>query len=133
MKTEKRPMHRPKMALERLYIIDRQISLGKFPNTNELAKTVIEHLRLDGLSISTISRDIEFMKWQLDAPIEYDALNRGYYYTKKFYRLPAGFTGEENMLALGMAKSILSMYRNTPLYEASNNLLESIIAPLASD
>ena len=121
------------MALERLYIIDQQIALGGYPNTNELAKTVIEQLRLDGLSISTISRDIEFMKWQLDAPIEYDAFNRGYYYSQKTFRLPAGFAGEENMLALGMAKNILSLYRETPLYEASVKLLDSIVAPLAAD
>ena len=133
MKNDKRSLNRPKMTLERLYIIDRQIASGKYPNTNELAKAVIRQLRLDGLSISTISRDIEFMKWQLDAPIEYDALNRGYFYTKKYFRLPAGFAGEENMLALGMAKNILSLYRGTPLYEASVNLLESIVAPLASD
>ena len=121
------------MALERLYIIDQQIASGKYPNTNELAKTVIEQLRLDTLSISTISRDIEFMKWQLDAPIEYDAYHRGYYYSQKTFRLPAGFAGEENMLALGMAKNILSLYRETPLYEPSVKLLESIVAPLAAD
>ena len=37
------------------------------------------------------------------------------------------------MLALGMAKSILSLYRETPLYEAAVTLLESITAPLAAD
>jgi predicted DNA-binding transcriptional regulator YafY len=85
------------------------------------------------VSIPTISRDIQFMRDQLLAPIEYDPLNKGYYYSKKYYRLPAGFTSAEDLLALGMAKSILSLYRETPLYEASNNLLESIIAPIASD
>jgi predicted DNA-binding transcriptional regulator YafY len=84
-------------------------------------------------SISTISRDIEFMRDQLLAPIEYDTSNRGYYYTKKLYRLPAGFTSAEDLLALGMAKSILSLYRETPLFEAANHLLESLIAPIASD
>jgi predicted DNA-binding transcriptional regulator YafY len=73
------------------------------------------------------------MRDQLLAPIEYDTFNRGYYYTQKYYRLPAGFTSAEDLLALGMAKSILSLYRETPLFEASNHLLESIIAPIASD
>jgi predicted DNA-binding transcriptional regulator YafY len=85
------------------------------------------------MSVSTISRDIEFMKDQLLAPIEYDPFNRGYYYTQKTYRLPAVFTSAENLLALGMAKSILSLYRETPLFEASSHLLESIIAPIISD
>ena len=84
-------------------------------------------------SVSTISRDIEFMRDQLLAPIEYDPLNRGYYYTQKTYRLPAGFTSAEDLLALGMAKNILALYRNTPIYDSAHHLLDSITAPLASE
>jgi predicted DNA-binding transcriptional regulator YafY len=73
------------------------------------------------------------MREHLLAPIEYDPLNRGYYYSQKTYRLPAGFTSAEDLLALGMAKSILSLYRETPLYDASCHLLVSIITPIASD
>jgi predicted DNA-binding transcriptional regulator YafY len=128
MKTEKKPsrLSLPKTALPRIYRIDAEIATGKFPNSDDLA-------RMCEKTISTIYRDIDFMRDQLLAPIEYDALNRGYYYTQKTYRLPAGFTSAEEMLALGMAKSILSLYRGTPLYEASANLLESIITPIARD
>jgi predicted DNA-binding transcriptional regulator YafY len=35
------------------------------------------------------------------------------------------------MLALGMAKSLITLYRGTPLYPASRELLDSITAPLA--
>jgi predicted DNA-binding transcriptional regulator YafY len=128
MKAEKRPsrVSLPKTALPRIYRIDAAIASGEFPNSDDLA-------RMCETSISTISRDIEFMREQLLAPIEYDPFNRGYYYSKKTYRLPAGFTSAEDLLALGMAKSILSLYRGTPLFEASSQLLESIIAPIASD
>ncbi|MDR1948683.1 MAG: hypothetical protein LBQ38_04760 [Spirochaetaceae bacterium] len=71
------------------------------------------------------------MKNSLGAPIEYDAYHRGYYYSEKTFRLPGSFTTAENMQALGMAKTLLSLYRNTPLYGAARNLLESITAPLA--
>ena len=73
------------------------------------------------------------MKDRLYAPIGYDAFRRGYYYTEKTYRVIPGYANAENVLALGMAKSILSLYRETPLYDASVRLLESITAPLASD
>jgi predicted DNA-binding transcriptional regulator YafY len=115
-----------KTALPRIYRIDAEIASGKFPNSGYLAE-VCE------TSVATISRDIAFMKDQLFAPIEYDAFNRGYCYTKKLYRLPAGFSGAEDLLALGMAKSILSLYRETPLYKAASQLLESITAPIVSD
>jgi predicted DNA-binding transcriptional regulator YafY len=73
------------------------------------------------------------MRDRLDAPIAYDALHRGYYYTKKAYRLPAGYTSSQDMLALGMVKTLLTLYRNTPLHDAADHLLDSITAPLAAD
>jgi predicted DNA-binding transcriptional regulator YafY len=128
MKTGKKPSRvtLPKTALPRIYRIDAKIASGEYPNSDDLAD-------LCETSVSTISRDIEFMREQLLAPVEYDPLNRGYHYTKERYRLPAGFTSADDLLALGMAKSILSLYRETPLYEASSHLLESITTPLASD
>ena len=125
-KRKKARLSQPKTALPRIYRIDGEIAAGKYPNSGDLA-------RLCETSISTISRDVEFMRDQLGAPIEYDTFRRGYCYAKKTFRLPAGFAGADNLLALGMAKNILSLIRGTPLYEKSSNLLESILAPVASD
>jgi predicted DNA-binding transcriptional regulator YafY len=129
MNTEKRPTRAslPKTALPRICFIDREIASGKFPNTQYLAE------KYEGVSVSTIGRDIAFMKDQLGAPVEYDALRRGYYYSEPRYRIPGSFASAEDLLALGMAKNILSLYRDTPLYEAAGNLLDSITAPLAQD
>jgi predicted DNA-binding transcriptional regulator YafY len=133
MKTEKKPVRAspPKSALARLYLIDQQIASGKYPNT----KYLVEYLRnpWGKTSVSTISRDIDFMRDRLNAPIEYDALHRGYYYSKLNYRIPLGFSGADELLALGMVKNILALYRNTPIYNAAHHLLDSITAPLASE
>jgi predicted DNA-binding transcriptional regulator YafY len=129
MENEKKPARAsiPKSGLARLYFIDQQIASGKYPNTGYLAK------KWEGISVSTISRDIEFMKDRLNAPIEYDALHRGYYYSEPHYRIPMGFSGADELLALGMAKNILTLYKDTPIYDAAHHLLDSIIAPLASE
>jgi predicted DNA-binding transcriptional regulator YafY len=113
----------PKTALPRLYRIDEMIASDRYPSTRDMAEAY-------ETSMSSISRDIDFMKNSLGAPIEYDALHRGYYYSEKTFRLPGSFTTVENMQALGMAKTLLSLYRDTPLYDAARNLLESITAPL---
>jgi predicted DNA-binding transcriptional regulator YafY len=128
METEKQPsrVSLTKPGLHRIYRIDAAIASGRYPNSEDLAS-------MCGTSIATISRDIDFLKKRFLAPIDYDTFNRGYYYTKKTFRLPACFSSGEDLVALGMAKSILTLYRETPLYEASVNLLESIIAPIASD
>jgi predicted DNA-binding transcriptional regulator YafY len=113
----------PRASLSRIYYIDREIATGKYPNADTLA---------DGYetSPSTIHRDIDYMRYSLDAPIEYDALYRGYYYTLKTFRLPARFAAAEDMLALGMAKSLLKLYRETPLYDSAKRLLDEITSPL---
>jgi predicted DNA-binding transcriptional regulator YafY len=128
MKTEKKPARKamPKTGLPMLYRIEKEIASGKYPNSDDLA-------RMLETSISTISRDIEFMRDQLRAPIEYDPQNRGFYFTKKTFRLPASFTSAEDLLALCMARSIFSLYKDTPLYDASRQFLESITTPISTD
>jgi len=121
----------PKSALARLYLIDQRIASGVYPN----AKQLVEYLRepWGKVSIATVGRDIAFMRDRLNAPIDYDAKNRGIYYTEPNYRIPMGFSGADELLALGMAKNILNLYRDTPIYDAAHKLLVSITAPLASE
>jgi predicted DNA-binding transcriptional regulator YafY len=114
----------PKLALARIYLIDREIASGKYPNVRYFVE---KH----EYRSATIYRDIEYMKYSLHAPIEYDAKRRGYYYSEKSFRLPARYANANDMLALGMAKSLLELYKNTPLYESAKRLLEDITAPLS--
>jgi predicted DNA-binding transcriptional regulator YafY len=116
----------PRLSLPRIYLIDARIASGRFPNTSGLAREF-------EVSESTISRDIELMRDRLNAPIEYDARHRGYYYAEKTYRLPAGYASAQDMLALGMVKNLLTLYRNTPLYDTAALLLSGITAPLDAD
>jgi predicted DNA-binding transcriptional regulator YafY len=110
--------------LSRIYFIDRKIASGNYPNTRQLAEEY-------EVGTATISRDIEFLRDRMGAPVEYDTQRRGYYYSDKNYRLPAAFSRPEDMLALGMARSLLTLYRDTPIYPASKELLDSITAPLS--
>jgi len=116
----------PKTAIHRIYHIDREIASGKYPNTGKLA-AVFE------TGTVTISRDIEFMRDMMNAPIEYDFKRKGYYYSEKTYRLPAAFVSAEEVLAMGMAKSLMSLYKDTPIYASIRQLMESITAPLTDD
>jgi predicted DNA-binding transcriptional regulator YafY len=111
--------------LSRIYFIDRKIAAGNYPSTRQLAEEY-------EVGTATISRDIEFLRDRMDAPIEYDTHRRGYYYSDKNYRLPAALSRPEDMLALGMAKNLITLYQGTPLYAASKELLDSIAAPLSA-
>jgi len=116
----------PRAVLARIYHIDREIASGKYPNANDLAQSY-------ECGVATIHRDIEYMRYFLYAPIEYCAKNRGWYYEEKSFRLPARFASANDMLALGMAKSLLTLYKDTPLYESAQRLLKDITAPLSSE
>jgi predicted DNA-binding transcriptional regulator YafY len=109
--------------LSRIYFIDRKIASGNYPSTRQLAEEY-------EVGTATISRDIEFLRDRMGAPIEYDSRRRGYYYSEKDYRLPGAFSRPEDMLALGMVKSLITLYQDTPLYSASKGLLDTITAPL---
>jgi len=128
MGKEKKPARAsvPKSALSRLYFIDEEISSGKYPTAAKLANEW-------GTSVSTITRDIKDMREVFNAPIKYDAIKRGFYYSEPKFRIPMGFAGADELLALGMTKSILAMYKDTPIYHAANNLLNCIIAPMAAE
>jgi predicted DNA-binding transcriptional regulator YafY len=116
----------PKSALARIYFIDRKIAAGSYPTVRSLAEEY-------EAGTATICRDIEFMRYRLDAPIKFSHKYNGYYYEEKTYRLPARFASSEDMLALGMAKTLLNFYRNTPLYEPARKLLDGITAPLSGE
>ena len=113
----------PKTAVPRIYFIDSEISAGRYPNVTTLAKKY-------ETSASTINRDIAYMRDMMGAPIEYDFFKKGFFYTEKTFRLPAAYASADDLLALGIAKNLLDLYRDTPIHEAALNLLESISTPL---
>jgi predicted DNA-binding transcriptional regulator YafY len=122
----------PKSALARLYFIDEQIASGKRPTTAWLAKNC------GGVSISTIGRDIRFMKETLKAPIKYDSYihlgkSQGFIYTEPKYRIPLGFSSSDELLALSIVRSFLTIYKDTPIFNSAHNLLNSIIAPIEAE
>jgi len=116
----------PKASLPRIYFIDRKIAEGSYPNVPDLAKEY-------ETSLSTINRDIAYMRDMLEAPIAYDFFKKGFYYTEKTFRLTAVYATADDLLALGMAKNLMELYKDTPVYDAALNLLENITAPLQDD
>ena len=113
----------PKPAIFRIYKIDQEISKGRYPNAPFLAEKLFT-------SLSSINRDIAYMRDMLDAPIEYDFFKKGFYYKEKTFRLSASYASAEDLLALSMAKSLLELYRDTPIYGTALNLLENISVPI---
>jgi predicted DNA-binding transcriptional regulator YafY len=116
----------PKTAVPRIYFIDQEIASGSYPNAPDMAKKY-------ETSLSSINRDISYMRDMLGAPIKYDFFKKGFFYTKKTFRLSAAYATADDLLALGMVKKLMEYYKNTPIHNAALNLLESISAPLRDE
>lgn len=112
MATEKRHIDNHLM-LERLSKIHAKIKSGCYPNTHQLAFDL-------GVSIPTISRDIEFLRDRFYAPIEYDASQRGYYYEKDF-DMPLNLISSKDVLFLSLVKQLMTQYEGSPIYNVSVN------------
>jgi proteasome accessory factor B len=93
--------------LERMLRIHEKLQQGAFPNCTQLAGEIETSTR-------TIKRDIDFMKYRLDLPIEYDAQRYGYYYSGKVDRFPSLPITEAELFALLVAHKTIAQYRGTP-------------------
>jgi len=82
-----------KVKLSRIARIDMEIRSGKYPNSEELA---------DELEVSprTILRDIDYLRYSYDAPIEYDFNKRGFYYTEPSFFIRSVMLSKEELEAI---------------------------------
>ena len=103
----------------RLLFIDREISTGKYPNCGQLAEEY-------EVSSKTIQRDLDYMKYQLDAPLQYSAKHRGYYYTENNYKLPAIDIKESDLFAVYLADKLLIQYEGTAIYNSLCSVFKKI-------
>ncbi len=103
----------------RLLFIDREINTGRYPNCGKLAKDY-------EVSNKTIQRDLDYMRYQLDAPIEYSARHRGYYYTEPNYKLPAIDIKESDLFAVYLADKLLIQYEGTAIYDSLCSVFKKI-------
>ena len=96
---------RPPLA--RMMQLHAQLQARKFPNCRKLAHEL-------EVSAKTIQRDIEFMRYQLGLPIEYDQLHFGFVYTEPVTSFPSIQVSEGEIVALFVAQKALQQYRGTP-------------------
>ncbi len=88
--------------------IHKIVRLGRFPNCSTLAKEI-------EVTAKTIQRDVNFMRDQLGLPLEYDAIQRGYHYTREVHEFPMLHLSRNDLVALFLARHALEPLRGTRL------------------
>ena len=101
--------------------LDQLLRNNKYPNCTSFAEEW-------EISTKTAQRDIDYLKDRMGAPIEYDALERGYYYTEPTFMLPAVQMNEGELAALLMGSKALEQFQGTPMAEKLSAVFEKLSA-----
>ncbi len=112
-------MSKYKPQHSRLLFIDRKIGEGHYPNCTTLAEEW-------EVSSKTIMRDLDYMRYQLEAPLQYSAKHRGYFYTEENFQLPAFAIKESDLFAIYLAEELLRQYKGTQYYDSLNSVFKKI-------
>ena len=112
-------MKRSKTQMRRLLELHELLKNESFPNCSSFAAKW-------EVASKTIQRDIDFLRDQMGAPIEYDALKRGYYYTDPFFMLPSIPMSEGELMALVIGARALGQYHGTPIAAKLESVLEKL-------
>ncbi len=91
----------------------------KYPNCSKLGKSL-------EVSSKTIQRDLDYMRDQLNLPIDYENSRHGYYYTEPVTHFPTIPTTEGELLALFVAQKALQQYRGTSFEKPLANAFEKL-------
>ena len=78
----------------------------RYPNCRRLAEEL-------EVSTKTVQRDIDFMRDQMELPIEYDHAERGFFYTQDVVQFPSVQLAESELVALFVTRRALEQYRGT--------------------
>src|SRR3954469_9450631 len=106
------PPHRAAAALhsrpplERMMRMHQRLKAGRYPNCRKLADEL-------EVSAKTVQRDIDFMRYRLGLPIEYDQLHFGFYYTEPVSSFPNIEISEGELVALYIGQKALAQYKGT--------------------
>ncbi len=110
-------MAQSRLQLSRILFIDRELRSKRYPSSTRLAREY-------EVSSRTIQRDIEYMRDQMDAPIEYDQIKKGYFYTEEAFHLPLIDLTERDLFAVCVAEKAVGQYAGTPLYERLKDIFD---------
>ncbi len=92
----------------RLQTIHHEIKEGRRPNTSSLAARL-------SVSSKTVQRDIDYLRDELGAPIQFDREENGYRYSRSDYVLPFLPVDGNDLFAIGVAAQVFALFGGTPL------------------
>jgi len=125
-----------KNPLRRYKIIDRCLRTISFPDKKYLRSACEEELygggeRNEKICNSTIEKDMLTMREEYDAPIAYNRLKKGYYYTDPNFSMDGLPLTNSDVNALRFAANTLSQFKDVEVFSEFGNAIDKIIERLS--
>jgi predicted DNA-binding transcriptional regulator YafY len=111
--------------LYRFQEIFHAIKSGRYPNRTQLAKTI-------EVTTKTIQRDIDYLRYQMSLPIEFDFARGGYYFTKPMTELPLFQLTEAELVSVFVAQKALEAYKGTAFEQPLRTAFQKLQAATGS-
>jgi proteasome accessory factor B len=103
-----------------------RVKTGRRPNCSALAEAL-------EVSPKTIQRDIDFLRYQLDLPIEYDEVRHGFFFHGEVAQFPSIHITEAELIALLVARKALEQYADTPFQKPLAGAFQKLTAGLENE
>jgi predicted DNA-binding transcriptional regulator YafY len=103
----------------RLQTIHHEIKEGRHPNTRSLGELL-------SVSSKTVQRDIDYLRDELDAPIEFLREENGYAYSRDDYVLPFLPVDGQDLFSIGVAAQVMALLGGTPLSKTLRSCYERL-------
>ena len=103
----------------RLQTIHHEIKEGRHPNTSSLAAEL-------SVSSKTVQRDLDYLRDELEAPIEFRREENGYAYSRDDYVLPFLPVDGADLFSIGVAAQVLQLLGGTPLARSLRSCYERL-------
>lgn len=117
----KKVQRRPQRVRQRqiLELIRRGTRTGQYANSRTIGDVL-------GISRRTVHADLDCLRDDEGAPIEYDELAHGYYLDDATWDLPAMQVSRREVFAFSVARRLLEAFRGTPLETEMQSVMQKI-------
>ncbi len=116
-----------KLALLRYLQIDKMLrsKTKKFPSKDEILEACSELYGI--VSPSTIEKDLNAMRLEFEAPIEYSRKEKGYYYNDETFKFLNVNLSSEHLEALKFVEFFLEEFNQIPIFEDFSDAVDKVL------
>jgi len=115
------------------YRIRRIVQMVREGSQNDYLPNSNHFMAEFGVSRRTVARDLDFLRDEEQAPLEYDEVAHGFRLTDESYTLPPVRISRREAFSFALARKLLAHYEGTPLHLDMRSVLNKIAESLEGD